>query len=241
MNGYMSSAATMPGTGRWLNAVGRLRSWLAAISHVAILPAGAGAEARTAPAHAEGAARFQDVILPHLDAAHNLARFLSGDATAAEDIVQEAYLRAFRAFGEFRGGSSKAWILTIVRNCHLNWRAEQRRRSNVEPLERLPLADDLAGEDDGTTERADLPRDEITPETILVQRMEADEVRLVLAGLPEVFREALVLRELECLSYREISDVTSIPMGTVMSRLARARAIFATAWQKRLDAGKKAP
>jgi RNA polymerase sigma factor (sigma-70 family) len=231
----------MPDTGRWLDAVGWLRSWLPAISHVAILPAKVGTEARTARAHAEGATRFQDVILPHLDAAHNLARFLSGDATAAEDIVQDAYLRAFRAFGEFRGGSSKAWILTIVRNCHLNWRAELRRRSNVEPLESLPLADDLAAEDGGTSERADLPRDEITPETILVQRMEADEVRLVLAGLPEVFREALVLRELECLSYREISDVTSIPIGTVMSRLARARAMFATAWQKRLDARKKTP
>ena len=150
--------------------------------------------------------------------------------------VQEAYLRAFRAFGEFRGGSSKAWILTIVRNCHLNWRADQRRRANIEPLESMSHADDPAFEDADISERADLPREEITPETILAQRMEADEVRLVLAGLPEAFREALVLRELECLSYREISDVTSIPIGTVMSRLARARAIFATAWRQRLAA-----
>jgi RNA polymerase sigma-70 factor (ECF subfamily) len=234
----------MPGTSRWSDTIGWMRSWLAAISQAAILPAGAGAssargEAATARPPAESAARFRDIILPHLDAAHNLARFLSGDATAAEDIVQEAYLRAFRAFGEFRGGSSKAWILTIVRNCHLNWRAEQQRRSNVEPLEGLPFTDDLSPEDSSIAERADLPRDEITPETILVQRMEADEVRLVLAGLPEAFRETLVLRELECLSYREISEVTSIPIGTVMSRLARARAIFATAWRQRLDAGKK--
>ena len=208
------------------------------MSH-AVLPAEAGTEVRTERAHAEGAARFQDVILPHLDAAHNLARYLSGDATAAEDIVQEAYLRAFRAFGQFRGGSSKAWILTIVRNCHLNWRADQQRRANIEPLESMSHADDPAFEDADISERADLPREEITPETILAQRMEADEVRLVLAGLPEAFREALVLRELECLSYREISDVTSIPIGTVMSRLARARAIFATAWRQRLAAGKK--
>lgn len=234
----MSSVA-MPGTGRWLDAIGWLRSWLATLSHAAIPPAKAGTETVSARSHRESAARFRDIILPHLDAAHNLARYLSGDATAAEDIVQEAYLRAFRAFGEFRGGSSRAWILTIVRNCHLNWRAEQRRRSNHEPLESLPLADDLSPEDTGIAERADLPRDEITPETILAQRMEADEVRLVLAGLPEVFRETLVLRELECLSYREISDVTAIPIGTVMSRLARARAIFATAWRQRLEPGKK--
>ena len=196
--------------------------------------------AATSRSHAEGASGFQNIVLPHLDAAHNLARFLSGDATAAEDIVQDAYLRAFRAFGEFRGGSSKAWILTIVRNCHFNWRAEQRRRANIEPLESTLLDDDLAADDAGITERADLPHDEANPETILVQRMEADEVRLVLAGLPEMFREALVLRELECLSYREISDVTSIPIGTVMSRLARARTMFATAWRQRFDAGEKA-
>jgi RNA polymerase sigma factor (sigma-70 family) len=230
----------MPGNpaGRWLDAVGWLRSLLPAMSH-AVLPATGGAEARMVHTHAEGAARFQDVILPHLDAAHNLARYLSGDATAAEDIVQEAYLRAFRAFGEFRGGSSKAWILTIVRNCHLNWRADQRRLSKFEPLESPSHTDDPAFEDADISERADLPREEITPESILAQRMEADEVRQVLAGLPEAFREALVLRELECLSYREISDVTSIPIGTVMSRLARARAIFAIAWRQRLAAGKK--
>jgi RNA polymerase sigma factor (sigma-70 family) len=241
MNGCMPSVATMPGNpaGRWLDVVGWLRSFLPAMSHVEVLPAKVGTEARTARAHAEGAARFQDVILPHLDAAHNLARYLSGDATAAEDIVQEAYLRAFRAFGDFRGGSSKAWILTIVRNCHLNWRADQRRRSNIEPLESMSHTDDPAFEDADISERADLPRDETTPESILAQRMEADEVRLVLAGLPEAFREALVLRELECLSYREISDVTSIPIGTVMSRLARARALFAIAWRQRLAAGKK--
>src|SRR5260221_14343801 len=98
MNGCMSSVAAMPGNsaGRWLEAVGWLRSFLPAMSH-AVLPATTGGtEARTARAHAEGAARFQDVILPHLDAAHNLAPYLSGDATAAEDIGQEAYLRAFR-------------------------------------------------------------------------------------------------------------------------------------------------
>jgi RNA polymerase sigma-70 factor (ECF subfamily) len=193
----------------------------------------AGEVASATHSQADGAARFQRMMLPHLDAAHNLARFLSGDAGAAEDIVQNAYLRAFRGFGEFRGGNAKSWILAIVRNCHLDWRAEQSRRNIVEPLEKIPGPDDPA---DDVSERSDLPHEETTPETILLERMEADEVRLVLAGLPNVFREVLVLRELESLSYREIADISSIPLGTVMSRLARARALFAAAWRRRLVA-----
>lgn len=237
MIGYMFFERPIPSAdGRTLgtsDAARLFQLWLAA----------GGAATRTKPASAHAAAdpaRFQEVILPHLDAAHNLARFLSGDAHAAEDIVQEAFLRAFHGFGDFRGGSAKAWILTIVRNCHLNWRAELKRRTNVEPLEIAPADSGPEGNDAHSAERADLPFDEITPETILLRRMEADEVRLVLAQLPESFREALVLREIECLSYRDISEATATPIGTVMSRLARARALFATAWARHLDRGEAA-
>jgi RNA polymerase sigma factor (sigma-70 family) len=223
----------------WVSAIGPLHR-VAILSAMAIVSPAVREEAAASRPDAASAARFQDVVLPHLDAAHNLARYLSGDAHAAEDIVQEAFLRAFRGFGEFRGGSARAWILAIVRNCHLNWRVEQRRRRNIEPLDSAPMAEGLAGDDAAIMERPDLPKDEITPETILFQRAEASEVRLVLAGLPEAFREILVLRELEDLSYREISEVTTMPMGTVMSRLARARALFAAAWKRRLEAGKGA-
>jgi RNA polymerase sigma-70 factor (ECF subfamily) len=237
LGGASPTAVPMPGRlqGLLLDAVHELVSWASILLHLnEATRAPAGEAASVVQSQADGAARFQRMMLPHLDAAHNLARFLSGDAGAAEDIVQNAYLKAFRGFGDFRGGNAKSWILAIVRNCHLDWRSEQRRRNIIEPLELMPGPDDPAND---ASERPDLPHEEITPETILLERMEADEVRLVLASLPDVFREALVLRELESLSYREIADIASIPLGTVMSRLARARALFAAAWQQRLAAG----
>jgi RNA polymerase sigma-70 factor (ECF subfamily) len=235
---YGPSPIAMPIAGRLqsllLDAVNELVSWPSILLHLnEATKASAGEAASVVQPQADGAARFQRMMLPHLDAAHNLARFLSGDAGAAEDIVQNAYLRAFRGFGDFRGGNAKSWILAIVRNCHLDWRSEQTRRNIIEPLEGIPDPDDPASD---ASERLDLPHEETTPETILLERMEADEVRLVLAGLPDAFREALVLRELECLSYREIADISAIPVGTVMSRLARARALFAAAWRRRLAA-----
>jgi len=145
--------------------------------------------------------RFREVMLPHMDAAYNFARYLARDPTAAEDIVQEAFLRAFRSFHTYSGGGAKSWLLAIVRNCFLDW-----VRAN-------PRAD--VGEDDRV--------DHDHPEAILLRRRDVQIVRETVANLPEPFRETLVLRELEELSYKEIAALTGAPIGTVMSRLARAR------------------
>lgn len=142
-----------------------------------------------------------------MDAAYRFARYLAGDAAAAEDIVQTAFLRAFRAFPAFHGQAPKAWLLAIVRNCCFDW-----AKAN-----RAPPADEAAGE---------VPDPE-TPETILVRKADAAMVRETVAHLPEPFRETLVLRELEDMSYKEIATLTDVPLGTVMSRLARAREMFA--------------
>ena len=148
-----------------------------------------------------------------MDAAYNFARFLARDAVAAEDIAQDAFLRAFRAFHTFRGEAAKAWLLAIVRNCFVDWIKAHRDESWIadaredEPRE--------PGEGEGID-----PHD---PETLLLQRREVEKVRATVLNLPEPFRETLVLRELEELSYKEIAALTEVPIGTVMSRLARAR------------------
>jgi RNA polymerase sigma-70 factor (ECF subfamily) len=147
-------------------------------------------------------------MLPHLDAAYNLARYLARDPVAAEDIVQDAFLRAFRSFHTFAGGNAKAWLFAIVRNGFLDW-----RKANP----RIDLGEEFlegAGADHNH------------PEAILVREGEAKALRETLANLPEPFRETLVLRELEELSYKEISQLTGAPIGTVMSRLARARTML---------------
>jgi RNA polymerase sigma-70 factor (ECF subfamily) len=190
---------------------------------------------------AAAAARFQQTILPHLDAAHNLARYLSRDADAAQDIVQEAFLRAFRSFGDFRGGSPRAWILTIVRNCHNNWRSERKHSPLAANDERRPARCGEAEGDIDTIDLDDIARDEDTPETNLLRRERSKTVQAVLESMPELLREVLVLRELEDMSYREIADVTSIPIGTVMSRLARARGMFEMIWQRRVMTSENAP
>jgi RNA polymerase sigma factor (sigma-70 family) len=186
------------------------------------------------------AARFEQTIIPHLDAAHNLARYLSRDADAAQDIVQEAFLRAFRSFDDFRGGSSRAWILTIVRNCHHNWRSERKRSLLAESDGRRSANYDDEGETD-IVDLNDIARDEDTPETNLLRRRQAETVQAVLESLPELLREVLVLRELEDLPYREIADVTAVPIGTVMSRLARARKMFETVWHRRVVTPENSP
>ncbi|WP_245272243.1 sigma-70 family RNA polymerase sigma factor [Xanthobacter sp. 126] len=180
------------------------------------------------------AAHFRASMLPHLDAAYTLARYLTRDADAAQDIVQDAYLRAYRAFADFKGGSARAWLLAIVRNCHLTWRDLRRR----EMQRRAP--DAVAAEDGGDADDAlDLLVDGETPETILLRRSQADRVRGTLELLPEPLREVLVLRELDELSYREIAEVAGVPVGTVMSRLSRARRHFADLWE-RVAAGPEA-
>ena len=159
--------------------------------------------------------QFRTIMLPHLDAAYGLARFLARDATAAEDIVQNAFLRAFRAFPAYQGGAPKAWLFAIVRRCFLDWAAANRN------LGELMVDDDGAGGIDIADP------DMESPETALARRQDVQIVRSVIENLPEPFRETLVLRELETLSYKQIAELTGAPIGTVMSRLARARRMLA--------------
>jgi len=184
---------------------------------------GASSVPASPAADAERARRFRDVALPQLDAAYNLAHYLARDAGAAEDIVQDAYLRALRGFDGFRGGDARAWILQIVRNRFHDWARERRQDRTV------PLAPNGEHEDNA----ADLPDpDAVTPEDALAGADQAAAVQALVARLPEPFRETLVLREMEEMSYREIAEVTGTPIGTVMSRLARARQMFGEAWRR---------
>lgn len=169
--------------------------------------------------------QFRLVVLPHLDSAYNFARYLACDATAAEDIVQDAFLRAFRSFDSWRGDSPKAWLLTIVRNCFLNSVASRDRHGGERVEDLSGAALDVADMDD--------------PEAILAQRNEAAMLRDMIESLPEPFRETLVLRELEELSYKEIALLTNVPIGTVMSRIARAREML-TALLLPRDEGRRA-
>jgi RNA polymerase sigma-70 factor (ECF subfamily) len=152
--------------------------------------------------------RFTEFVLPYLDAAHNLARYLMRDAHEAEDAVQEAFLRAIRHFGGFRGVDGRAWLLSIVRNACFT--QLQRRRSGGGKVE---------FDEEIHTQEAELS----APEADLANTLSAESVREGLSQLAAEFREVLVLRELEGLSYKEIAQVSGIPMGTVMSRLARGR------------------
>lgn len=182
---------------------------------------------------AAGAARFDALILPHLDAAYNLARYLSRDPDAAQDIVQDAVLRAYRSFADFRGLSPRAWLLAIVRNCHATWRLKRRRAPQSAPLPH--------GEGETPDDAASLLVDGDTPESLLLRRTEAEAVRALLEHLPEPLREVLVLRELDELSYREIAEVAGVPVGTVMSRLSRARRLFADLWSRTTPDGEATP
>ncbi len=152
--------------------------------------------------------RFTECVLPYLDAAHNLARYLLRDPHEAEDAVQEAFLRAIRHFGGFRAVDGRAWLLSIVRNaCFTQFR---RRRSGSDKVE-------------FDEEIHSLEREESEPEADLANTIAAESVREALGQLAVEFREVMVLRELEGLSYKEIAQVAGVPMGTVMSRLARGR------------------
>jgi RNA polymerase sigma factor (sigma-70 family) len=153
-------------------------------------------------------ARFEQAILPHLDAAHNLARWLTGNGHDAEDIVQEATLRAFRFFDSFRGQEGRAWLLTVVRNTGYTWLKQNRPEELT-----LSFDEELHS---GDTEAFD-------PEKLLERSLDRQMLRQALEELPVDFREIVVLRELEGMSYKEIAKITGVPMGTVMSRLARAR------------------
>jgi RNA polymerase sigma factor (sigma-70 family) len=148
-------------------------------------------------------------LLPHLDAAYNLARWLVRNGTDAEDLAQEAYLRAWRAFAGFRGGDGRSWLLTIVRNTCYTWLRENRRHGLA-----VEFNEDIHSED------VEVP----DAERLLAESCSRETLEKALLELPAEFREAIVLRELEGLSYKEISEIVGVPVGTVMSRLARARA-----------------
>ena len=155
--------------------------------------------------------RFEAIMLPHMDAAYTLAHYLTRNDHDAEDVVQEAYLRALKYFDGFRGaagGESRSWLLAIVRNTAHTWRHQHR-------------ADTLATEFDEELHSETVAH--VHPETVLLGETARASLRHAIDGLPREFREVIVLRELEGLSYKEISDVADVPVGTVMSRLARAR------------------
>ncbi|MEZ2132083.1 MULTISPECIES: sigma-70 family RNA polymerase sigma factor [unclassified Sinorhizobium] len=172
--------------------------------------------------------RFQQTIVPHLDAAYNFARFLSRDADAAQDIVQDAFLRAYRGFEHYRGGDPRSWTFAIVRNCYHAWLQQGRRRGRYE----TPMTD--GGDAETQDPSADrIASQEDSPEMTMIRKSESQRVRDVMNTLSDPMREILVLRELEELSYRQIAEITEVPIGTVMSRLARARREFGDAWNAR--------
>lgn len=157
-------------------------------------------------------AHFEASVMRHLDAAHNLARWLARNDQDAEDVVQEAVLRAFRFYDGFRGGDARLWLLAIVRNTFYTLRARVPAAGSIEEFD-----EELHGGDDDASD----------PQTLLLRSADAQQLRAALERLPAEFREILVLRELEECSYKEIAAVTHLKIGTVMSRLARARARLA--------------
>jgi RNA polymerase sigma factor (sigma-70 family) len=159
--------------------------------------------------------RFADVVMPHLDDAYSVARWVTGNRADAEDVVQEACLRAYRGIGGFTGRNSRAWVLTIVRNAAYDWLRKNRSPAivnvdDLEAVERMRLADDATPTGDN-------------PEAALIARADEAKLEAAIARLPTVFRETLVLRDVQGLDYKEIAAITDVPIGTVMSRLARAR------------------
>lgn len=165
-------------------------------------------------------------MLPHLDAAYNLARWLTRNDADAADVVQEAVVRALVYFDGYRGENGKAWLLTIVRNSCFRW-IERNRPALVVPFSReVEAAVDAAAVASANEAPAD-------PEALASRKQEGTLLSELIADLPPVFREALVLRELEELSYRDIAEILGVPIGTVMSRLARARALLKEAWSRR--------
>lgn len=163
---------------------------------------------------------FRRLILPHLDGAYSLARYLTRDPVLSEDVVQDAMLRAFRAFGQFRGASPRAWLFAIVRNCCRTAQA----RGGVGLS--LVISESSLGEEAAQDLRRQ-PDSRPNPEEEVSRQSDIARVRRAIEAIPEPFREAVVLRDLEDLSYAEISEVTGAPVGTVMSRLSRGRAMLA--------------
>jgi RNA polymerase sigma-70 factor, ECF subfamily len=167
--------------------------------------------------------RFEMLALPHLDAAYNLARYLAGNTVDAEDVVQEAYLRAYRYFEAYQGGNFRVWLLTIVRNAFMTW-AKHNRSGRM-----IFVSDALVADkgDSAETMWVSRPRD---PEALLLGSIDSQTLGRMMEKLPAKYREVLLLREVEDLAYKEIAEVTGMPIGTVMSRLSRARLGLRKLW-----------
>jgi len=165
--------------------------------------------------------RFRDAALPHLDDAFTLARYLMRNSSDAEDAVQECYLRALRHFDSYRGPAMKPWLLTILRNvCNAEFARRRREEVPTDPTQ-----------DSAVTEEMPMWQEpQASPEGLVLRQQEDATIRRLVAELPQLFREVIVLREINDLSYQEIADVAGVPVGTVMSRLARARAMLRSAW-----------
>jgi RNA polymerase sigma-70 factor (ECF subfamily) len=161
--------------------------------------------------------RFRRLLLPHLDDVYGFALHLCRDPSTAEDLSQEAYLKAFRSFSGYRGGEPKAWLLAIVRSCFLDWaRGRKAWTALVDPHAETEAAEQAPSADPSV-------------EDLMVREAGTQELRQAIDGLPEPFKETLVLRELQEMNYRQIAEITGAPIGTVMSRLARARGMLIAA------------
>jgi len=176
------------------------------------MAAPAGLDDRSARTRMSEHRRFEDLVLPHLDAAYNLARWLARDTHDAEDVVQDACVRALKYVGSVHGGDARAWLLTIVRHAFYDWCRRNR------PVE--------IARDDGSAIDAAVDHVSVGPEQAALRSSDSRTLAEAVAALPLAYREVLVLRELEELSYKDIARVLDIPIGTVMSRLARARGLL---------------
>ena len=174
--------------------------------------------------------RFEAQALPHLDAAYNLARWLTGSRSEADDIVQDAMIRAYRAFDDVKGGDVKPWLLAIVRNCFFT---AATRLTKERKIISLTGQSHTEGDDAYVDEAPD-------PEIALIRADQGRKLSGLIATLPQEFREVIVLREMEDLSYKEIAQITATPIGTVMSRLARGRAILKERWNRQMEGGRHA-
>jgi RNA polymerase sigma-70 factor, ECF subfamily len=177
--------------------------------------------ANDAVAEQERVRRFRDAALPHLDDVYTLARYLMRNATDAEDAAQECYLRALRHFDSYRGPAMKPWLLAILRNvCNAEFARRSREQVSADYLNDEPVSEEMPM----------WQEPQASPEKLILRQQDSATVRRLVAELPAPFREAIVLREINDLSYQEIAEVTGVPVGTVMSRLARGRAMLRSAW-----------
>ena len=165
--------------------------------------------------------QFERLALPHLDAAYNLARWLTRNEHDAEDVVQDAFLRAYKYFASFRGENFRAWLLAVVRRAAYDWLQRNRPVEVVRDIDAETAANSVAADDD--------------PEMALLRKADREMINDMIAALPAPFREVVILRELQELSYQEIADITAVPIGTVMSRLSRARALLMNDGRRRLE------